>query len=73
MPSEPSFDAAMLNELSVGVEKAWDALSPGKRASTSREEVARLVMLLALSGVLDPDEIVRTIVSDTNTDEEGHA
>jgi hypothetical protein len=71
MPSEPSFDPAMLDELRAVVQKAWDTLSPDQQSATSRDEVARLVMLLALSGVLDPDEIVRSIVDGTNSGEEG--
>jgi len=70
MPSEPSFDATMLNELSAVVQQAWDSLSPEKRASTSRDEVARLVMLLALSGMLDPEEVVRSIVDGINPGDE---
>jgi len=70
MPSEPSFDATMLNELSAVVQQVWDSLSPEKRASTSRDEVARLVMLLALSGMLDPEEVVRSIVDGINPGDE---
>ena len=60
---DEAFDDATFERLTPVVEKTWDALPPERRNATSKHEIARLVMLIAISGVLDPEQIMQSIIS----------
>jgi hypothetical protein len=57
------FDPEMVQELRELTTKIWNLIPPNRKASISYDEVARLVMLLATAGVVDHDEIIRSIIS----------
>jgi hypothetical protein len=51
----------MLEDLHRVVEKAWNGLSHERREATTKDEIARMVMLIALAGQLDEQAIVRAV------------
>jgi hypothetical protein len=57
------FDAASLEQLQETTRNAWEAICARSEICLNFEEVARLVMLMAIAGVTDQGEIVRLIVS----------
>ena len=52
----------MVKDLHGVVEKAWNSLSQERRDATTKDEIARMVMLIALAGQLDKDAIVRAVM-----------
>jgi hypothetical protein len=62
--SDDAFDDKTLAQLGIAVEKTWDALPRERKVASTKEEIARLVILIAMSGVLDPDEITRAILAE---------
>ena len=60
------FDEATLSMLTDVVSKTWEALPLERQQATSKDEIARLVMLIAMSGNLDPDDIMNVILSDAD-------
>ena len=61
-----AFDEATLAMLTDVVSKTWDALPLERQRATNKDEIARIVMLIAMSGNLDPHAIMDAILSDTH-------
>lgn len=55
-------DDATLEMLTDVVSKTWEALPPEYQMTTTKEEIARVAMLIALAGKLDPTEIMSSIL-----------
>lgn len=62
-----TFDPQTVDLLRGVVDDIWASLSDKQRAAFPKDEIARLVMLLAEAGVMEPDELreaaLRSLVS----------
>lgn len=57
-------DDATFEMLTDVVAKTWDALPSECQMTTTKDEIARVAMLIALAGTLDPAEIMHSILSE---------
>lgn len=62
--NDETLDEATLSMLAEVVSETWDALPMKCRLATSKDEIARVAMLIALAGNLDPNEIKHSILSE---------